>query len=79
MRSITDVIRHFKQNWTSELSPQAIERACRDQGMTWRQSKLNPIVTVQVFFLQILSGPVAVLTSIDLIYLARVLGCFVKS
>ena len=59
MRSITDVIRHFKQKWTSELSPQAIERACRDQGMTWRQSTLNPIVTVQVFFLQVLHGNTA--------------------
>lgn len=59
MRSITDIIRHFKQNWTSELCPEAIERACREQGMVWRQSTLNPIVTVQVFFLQILYGNTA--------------------
>lgn len=59
MRSITDVIRHLKQNWTSELSPQAIDQACRDQGLTWRQSTLTPIVTVQVFFLQILYGNTA--------------------
>ena len=59
MRSITDVIRHFKENWTSELCPDAIERACREQGMKWRQSTLHPIVTVQVFFLQILHGNTA--------------------
>ncbi|MCB9872692.1 MAG: IS4 family transposase [Planctomycetaceae bacterium] len=59
MRSITDVIRHFKQNWMRELCPEAIERACRDHGMTWRQSTLNPIVTVQVFFLQVLHGNTA--------------------
>jgi len=59
MRSITEVIRHFKQNWTRELCPEAIERACREQGMTWRQSTLNPMVTVQVFFLQILHGNTA--------------------
>lgn len=59
MRSITDVIRHFKQHWTRELCPEAIEQACREQGMVWRQSTLNPIVTVQVFFLQILHGNTA--------------------
>ena len=59
MRSITDVIRHFKQHWTRELCPEAIEQACREQGMAWRKSTLNPIVTVQVFFLQILHGNTA--------------------
>lgn len=59
MRSITDVIRHFKQNWTRELCPEAIEQACLEQGMVWRQSTLNPMVTVQVFFLQILYGNTA--------------------
>ena len=59
MRSITDIIRHFKENWTRELCPEAIEQACREQGMVWRQSTLNPIVTVQVFFLQVLHGNTA--------------------
>ena len=59
MRSITEVIRHFKANWTSELGPEAIERACREQGMVWRRSTLSPIVTVQIFFLQILYGNTA--------------------
>jgi hypothetical protein len=33
MRSITDVIRHFKQNWTRELCLEAIEWVCREQGI----------------------------------------------
>jgi len=59
MRIITDVIRQFKQSWTEELSAAAIEQACRAEGMQWNQSTLNPIVTVQIFFLQILHGNTA--------------------
>lgn len=59
MRSITDVIRQFKLNWTDQLDGQAIATACQDAQMTWLQSMLNPVVTVQVFFLQILHGNTA--------------------
>ena len=59
MRSITDVVRRFKQNWTEELSATAIAQVCRDAGMTWHNSTLNPIVTIQIFFLQILHGNTA--------------------
>ena len=54
MRSITDILGHFKQNWIKELSPEAISQACLDAGMKWYDSELNPIVTIQIFFLQIL-------------------------
>jgi len=57
--SIADVVRRFKQNWMQELSPAAIARAARDGGMRWYESALNPIVTVQVFFVQILHGNTA--------------------
>lgn len=60
MRSITDVLARFKQNWTEELSPTAIAQACRDAGMSWNESLLNPVVTVQIFFLQILHGNTAI-------------------
>ena len=50
MHSITDVIARFKRNWTQELSQAAITRACRDAGMTWYESALNPIVTIEIFF-----------------------------
>ena len=59
MRSITDIVRQFKQNWTEELSPANIERACRDCGMSWIDSTLNPMVTIQLFLLQILHGNAA--------------------
>ncbi len=59
MRSITDVVRNFKQNWTEELSVTAIAQACREAGMSWRDTTLNPIVTIQIFFLQVLHGNTA--------------------
>ncbi|HYW79432.1 MAG TPA: IS4 family transposase [Thermoguttaceae bacterium] len=59
MLIITDVIRQFKRQWTEELSPPAIERTCREEGMTWNDSLLNPVVTIQLFFLQILHGNTA--------------------
>ena len=59
MHSITDIVRRFKQNWTEELSACAIDQACRDADMTWHNSVLNPIVTIQIFFLQVLHGNTA--------------------
>jgi hypothetical protein len=60
MVSITDVLRRFKQNWTEELSPVAIARACSDAGMKWYDSALNPVVTIQIFFVQVLHGNTAI-------------------
>jgi hypothetical protein len=59
MRSITEIVGRFKQNWTEELSPHAIAQACRDVGMQWYESALNPVVTIQIFFVQILHGNTA--------------------
>lgn len=59
MYSIAGVVRRFKQNWTQELSPAAIAQAARDAGMKWYDSTLNPIVTIQIFLLQILHGNTA--------------------
>lgn len=59
MRSISDVVRRFKQNWTEELSPQAVAQACRDVGMRWYESALSPVVTLQIFFVQVLHGNTA--------------------
>jgi hypothetical protein len=59
MRSITEIVKQFKQNWTEELNPENIANACRDCGMTWIDSMLNPVVTMQLFFLQILNGNTA--------------------
>lgn len=60
MRSITDILARFKQNWTEELSPDAITQACLETGMTWHDSMLNPVVTIQIFFLQVLHGNTAI-------------------
>jgi hypothetical protein len=59
VRSITEIVKQFKQNWTEELNPENIAHACRDSGMTWIESLLTPVVTMQVFFLQILHGNTA--------------------
>jgi len=60
MRSITDVIQHFKQNWTEELSATAITQACHEAGITWRETMLSPAITIQIFFVQILHGNTAI-------------------
>ena len=60
MHSIASVLQRFKQNWTEELSPNAIAQACRDSGMKWYESALNPVVTVQIFFVQVLHGNTAI-------------------
>ena len=59
MHSIADILGRFKQNWTQELSEATINQACRKAGMRWHNSALNPIVTIQIFFLQILHGNTA--------------------
>ncbi len=59
MRSITEIVKQFKQNWTEELNAENIAIACRDCGMTWIESMLNPVVTIQIFFLQIVNGNTA--------------------
>lgn len=57
--SIAQIVEQFKQNWTQELTDQAIEKAMRDSGHQWRERKLNPVTTVRLFFLQILCGNAA--------------------
>jgi hypothetical protein len=59
MHSITDILSRFKQNWLQEISPAAIGQAARDAGMKWYDSVLNPIATIQIFFVQILHGNTA--------------------
>ena len=59
MRSIMDIVRQFKLQWTDQLDSQAIATACRDAQMSWLESTLTPIVTIQIFFLQILHGNTA--------------------
>jgi hypothetical protein len=57
--SITDLVKRFKQEWTRELEPEMIERACREAGHAWTERTLGPVMTLQLFFLQILHGNTA--------------------
>lgn len=59
MRSITEIVKQFKQDWTEELNAESITNACHKSGMTWLNSMLNPVITIQIFFLQILNGNTA--------------------
>ena len=59
MRSTTEIVKQFKQIWTEELNAKNIAATCRQWGMKWIDSMLNPVVTVQIFFLQILNGNTA--------------------
>lgn len=59
MRSVSQIVAQFKLNWLAEIDPSAIEFACVQNGCHWRDRVLTPIVTVQVFFLQVLHGNTA--------------------
>lgn len=57
--TITDVVKQFKSDWTRCLEPAAIWSACREAGHQWRERLLDPVVTLQLFFVQILHGNTA--------------------
>jgi hypothetical protein len=58
--SVTTVLQRFKTDWAAQLQPEAISAACEAVGYTaWRDRLLNPVITVQLFLLQILHGNTA--------------------
>jgi Transposase DDE domain len=58
--SVTTVLQRFKTDWAAQLHPDAIHAACQETGYTsWRDRLLNPVITVQLFLLQILHGNTA--------------------
>jgi hypothetical protein len=58
--SVTMVLQRFKTDWAAQLQPEAIHAACEAVGYTaWRDRLLNPVITVQLFLLQILHGNTA--------------------
>ena len=59
MQSLSKIVKDFKQNWTSQISDKSIKQACLDSEMQWSESKLNPVVCLQLFLLQILNGNTA--------------------
>jgi Transposase DDE domain len=60
MPKLTQTLQRLKTEWAAQLQPDAIQAACEAVGYTeWRDRLLNPVVTVQVFLLQILHGNTA--------------------
>ena len=57
--TLTQVVKQFRQDWTSQLEPEAIVTACRGVAYRWRERALDPVMTIQVFFVQILHGNTA--------------------
>jgi hypothetical protein len=57
--TLTQVIKQFQQDWTSQLEPEAIWTACRGVAYRWRERMLDPVTTIQLFFVQILYGNTA--------------------
>jgi hypothetical protein len=57
--SIREVVGQFERDWTESLSDEAIAQVCRAEGMSWRQTLLNPATTLKLFLLQILHGNTA--------------------
>jgi hypothetical protein len=57
--TITQVVKQFQQDWTSQLEPDAILAACRGAAYRWRERTLDPVTTIQLFCVQILHGNTA--------------------
>lgn len=56
---IPTILRQFRHCPTVALDDQALTTICREEGLSWRESKLNPIVTIKLFLLQILHANTA--------------------
>ncbi len=59
MASITRALAQIKADLGSVLSEEHIAQVCRAVGHTWRTRRLDPIVTVHIFILQVLHGNTA--------------------
>jgi Transposase DDE domain len=57
--TLTQVVKQFQQDWTSQLEPDAIVTACRSVAYRWRERTLDPVTTIQLFLVQILHGNTA--------------------
>ena len=57
--TLTQVVKQFQQDWTSQLEPEAIRTACRDAAYRWRERARDPVTTIPWFFVQMLHGNTA--------------------
>lgn len=53
-RRIDTILKQLRQDVARQLTPQTVERACRDAGHRWRQCTLNPTAVVHWFVIQVL-------------------------
>ncbi len=57
--TLTQVVKQFQQEWTTQLAPDAILHACHHVGYAWRDRCLDPVTTTQLFFVQVAHGNTA--------------------
>lgn len=57
--TVSHAVKQFQHDWTHQLEPEANPSACHDIGYQWLQHLLDPVVTTQLFFVQILHGNTA--------------------
>jgi hypothetical protein len=58
--TLTRALQQIKSEWAQHLEADAISEACQAVGYRWRQRRLGPVATVQLFALQILHGNTAI-------------------
>lgn len=56
---ILTILGRLRQDLAADLSPAAIQEACRQEKYSWRDRALNPVTPVYLFLLQILHGNTA--------------------
>src|SRR5262244_3530060 len=57
--TLTQVVKQFQQDWTSQLEPDPILTAFKGAAHKWQKRLLDPVTTIQLFFVQILHGNTA--------------------
>jgi len=60
MVRITQALANVKDGLSRWISPKLIVELCQAIGYTWRNGPLNPVVTVQLFIMQVLHGNTAI-------------------
>jgi IS4 transposase len=56
---IVTILDRLRQDLASELTPEAIKSACKEEKYSWRDRVLNPVTTIYLFILQVLHGNTA--------------------
>lgn len=60
MATVAAALARIKHDLHGHLPPARIEAACRAAGHRWRERKLGPALTLQLFILQVLHGNTAI-------------------